>query len=464
MKRNNNNKKYGYEQQQKQVNLVAHDKILVFENFRYLMEGLEEYIEKSGYYPNFKSKRQLQNITVPREKKLSIKNCEELFRTRLLLFFGVLGNDTPDSTRKEVQEEYYKWINMVGIDANNCLDEKLKHFLVETNNVIEGKSDKIVSQTQEYLDGNPIDLTDPNEVGSLIKVFSSVQGPMDEKREQARLYEGKNYFQVEVENKFDGGNTQQGEQVFNQLAGSVAGHHKDFSFFSQQGQRSNNSQQRTNFEIIQDVKINPQSWSINEVINGYDVFNKPKKENALIHNSAEVGFNGAVSNWQQPIYLATRFNQAEIAEIKRALNIAEDDENRQIIESIKSDLSSWKIKLVHGNNWLVHKQAREVESEVGHLLHPKQRFTDEEWTEIENALNSHQSWGSRIVSNILPNNYGNRQGYKLEVDQFTSSAFQKDDKDIGSGGIFAIVVIASILLVASVVVIKKRLNRKVKSR
>jgi|SRR6185295_20199157 len=259
MKRNNNNKKYGYEQQQKQVNLVAHDKILVFENFRYLMEGLEEYIEKSGYYPNFKSKRQLQNITVPREKKLSIKNCEELFRTRLLLFFGVLGNDTPDSTRKEVQEEYYKWINMVGIDANNCLDEKLKHFLVETNNVIEGKSDKIVSQTQEYLDGNPIDLTDPNEVGSLIKVFSSVQGPMDEKREQARLYEGKNYFQVEVENKFDGGNTQQGEQVFNQLAGSVAGHHKDFSFFSQQGQRSNNSQQRTNFEIIQDVKINPQS-------------------------------------------------------------------------------------------------------------------------------------------------------------------------------------------------------------
>jgi len=47
-----------------------------------------------------------------------------------------------------------------------------------------------------------------------------------------------------------------------------------------------------------------------------------------------------VSNWQQPIYLATRFNQAEIAEIKRALNIAEDDENRQIIESIKSDLSS----------------------------------------------------------------------------------------------------------------------------
>jgi hypothetical protein len=108
MKGNRNNKKYGYEQQQKQINLVAHDKILVFENFRYLMEGLEEYIEKTDCYPNFKNKRQLRNVTVPKEKNYSLDNCEGLFRTRLLLFSGVLDSNTPDSTRKEVEEEFYK--------------------------------------------------------------------------------------------------------------------------------------------------------------------------------------------------------------------------------------------------------------------------------------------------------------------------------------------------------------------
>src|SRR5437762_9941800 len=37
---------------QKSITLSAHDKILVFDNLRYLLEGVEEYIEKAGYYPN----------------------------------------------------------------------------------------------------------------------------------------------------------------------------------------------------------------------------------------------------------------------------------------------------------------------------------------------------------------------------------------------------------------------------
>lgn len=40
----------------------------------------------------------------------------------------------------------------MGIDASDCPDENLRHFLLEINNVIEGKSDKIFNQVQEYLD------------------------------------------------------------------------------------------------------------------------------------------------------------------------------------------------------------------------------------------------------------------------------------------------------------------------
>src|ERR1700722_3827215 len=101
--------KYGYKKEQKQVNLLAHSKILEFENFRYLLEVLEEYIEKTGYYPDFKNKRQLQNITIPKKKNYFLENCESLFRTKLFLFIAVLGSgDTPDTTKKEIQIEFYK--------------------------------------------------------------------------------------------------------------------------------------------------------------------------------------------------------------------------------------------------------------------------------------------------------------------------------------------------------------------
>ncbi|CAI2183868.1 2271_t:CDS:2, partial [Funneliformis geosporum] len=56
-----------------------------------------EYIEKTGLFPNFK--RQFRNITIPKEKKYSV--------------------------------------NSVGINANNCPDEKLKHFLLEIEDILE---------------------------------------------------------------------------------------------------------------------------------------------------------------------------------------------------------------------------------------------------------------------------------------------------------------------------------------
>jgi len=48
-----------------------------------------------------------------------------------------------------------------------------------------------------------------------------------------------------------------------------------------------------------------------------------KKELALIHNSAQVSYDGAVSDEQQPVYLAKRFSSTEIAEIERAKNVSQ---------------------------------------------------------------------------------------------------------------------------------------------
>ena len=56
-------------------------------------------------------------------------------------------------------------------------------------------------------------------------------------------------------------------------------------------------------------------------------------------------------------------------------------------------------------------------------------------------------------------------GYKSEQDLQSISTIQKnDDKNIGKGGIFAIITVVSALLIGGVVVVKKRLSKKVKSR
>jgi len=297
-------------QQQKQ--LTAHDKVLIFENFHYLLEALEEYIEKAGFYPDFKNKRQLKNVTV--KDDLSLNQAENLFKTRLLIFAGM---ETPNFLADEVKEELYRWINTAGIDANNC-PEKLRHFLLETNNVIEGNDEKIIKQTQENLDSKKDDANFQS-MDNVMKVFSAIQKPLDEKREQGKSFEGKSHTEINVGSKF-GGSVESGQRTFDQITSTISSSSRDFHFFSQQ----NNLQNRTNSEIIQDVRQNPRNWRLDEVITEYDNLGRAiKKDLALIHISAQIGFDGAVLDNNQPVYLAQRFDQREIAQINQNLSISQ---------------------------------------------------------------------------------------------------------------------------------------------
>src|SRR3954468_10621370 len=95
------------------------DNELILFNFLMLLESLEAYIEKSRHFPNFK--RQLRNMTIPKEveKRCSLDNFEHLFKTKLMLFLAILGNDTSDALRKEIQTKYYQWVNATEINTDN---------------------------------------------------------------------------------------------------------------------------------------------------------------------------------------------------------------------------------------------------------------------------------------------------------------------------------------------------------
>jgi len=173
---------------------------------------------------------------------------------------------------------------------------------------------------------NPIN--SPRDMEGLLDLFGSVQKPMDNQREQANFYKDKNYFEVEIKDKFGGGSSEQGQQTFDRLTGEIANKHNEFNFFEnqQQSRISNNSQPPTNSLEEQhklalwkwenwkerdyrnngetreglekwikelEIRININEWEIKEVLifQGYFAGRhyEERKELALVHQSAQLG-------------------------------------------------------------------------------------------------------------------------------------------------------------------------------
>ena len=301
-------------QTQKQVS--AYDKKTVHKMFRISLEWLEKYIEV--VYPDYKIKKQIHDSNVTRLDANDPNRVESFFTTSLFGFKSVIElAGKPEFLYDEVKEEYYKWLGAAGIDVNNC-PPRLKHFLFEINEVLEGRGDKLekdIENRKWEIDPNSREYEE-----AVNKVFTKIQSPLSKEREEYENLKGKNHTDVKFENNFNDSG-KRSKEAFEKIAGQHD--YKGFNFLPQKDQEDD-PQRRSNSEIIQDVKNYPQNWRFDEVITEYDSFGKAiKNEIALIHNSAEIGFDGAVSDAQQPVYLAGRFNQAEITEINQALNISQ---------------------------------------------------------------------------------------------------------------------------------------------
>ena len=102
---------------------------------------------------------------------------------------------------------------------------------------MKGNNEKIIQQTQEYLENEKRQPTTIKDAENALELFISIQRSVNDKEKQAELYKDKNYFAVEFENKFEGGDSKQGKQTFNQLTSSVTSHHKGFNFYQQNPQK-----------------------------------------------------------------------------------------------------------------------------------------------------------------------------------------------------------------------------------
>lgn len=389
-------------QKQKQKQLMAHDRLLIFDTFYNMIEALEEYVEKSGSYPNFVNKRQVYKKTVPQGANLTINKAESLFKTQLLIFVGMLENDAPEFLREEIKEVYYKWISKVGINANNCSDERLKHFLIEINNSLDGNGERIIDQTKEYLENK--EKNKSVDLWQWLNVFNYIQNPLDKNREQAKLLENKSWNEVKIENKFNS-SAEQGEQTYNQISRMVSSSHDNFHFYPQQLSSSGDSvilSGSSSFpneleKIVQDLKINPQDWTLDEITTQLsDYYRERKVEKWLIiHRGARLGADaydneGRLKFVNNPIYLWENFNAYQRFEMKRALKLSGDystnDEINWVVKEVKDSPSIWQIGTFKGYDCLIHGLAQGNDDEVGTLIHYRQRFNDVGWGIIRNSI------------------------------------------------------------------------------
>jgi len=138
----------------------------------------------------------------------------------------------------------------------------LKQFLIEIKNVLEGNSERIVRQTQEYLDNKDRGKTHPTNPEDTLALFGLIQKPLNENREREKFYKGKTDRDVEIQNKFNA-NVDQGRETFDRI--SQTSNRSGFHFYSSRGEQSadslgsqfGNPQLLSNSQIIQDIKRNP---------------------------------------------------------------------------------------------------------------------------------------------------------------------------------------------------------------
>ncbi|CAG8855319.1 4016_t:CDS:1, partial [Gigaspora margarita] len=171
IQQNENEKKQLLIQKQKSL----HKMKVALDTFYNVLEPLEEYIEKSGNYPGFIAKRQIYRKSI-QDSEGSLENDEDLFLSDLYIFARTF-HGKPEFFMKVIQEDFYKWINAVGITAENT-SEELKHFLIEINNVLEGNDEKIVKETREKIKNIEVD---PKE---MVGIFAGLQNPLNKNRQR----------------------------------------------------------------------------------------------------------------------------------------------------------------------------------------------------------------------------------------------------------------------------------------
>jgi len=86
-----------------------------------------------------------------------------------------------------------------------------------------------------------------------MNVFAHTNASMQDEREVEKSMEGQNPNEVKF-NNFSGGDSEEGQRVFDQISKTVADRHENFYFKEQEDQQTSSNQEKS---LIKKVKQNP---------------------------------------------------------------------------------------------------------------------------------------------------------------------------------------------------------------
>jgi hypothetical protein len=321
-------------QKQKLQQMSAYDKKTVHDMFIMTMEWLEKYIETAGYYDDWQTRKQIHENNIIRKDIVgNPEKAKESFSTVLFILQANL-QDVPSEFREEIKQEFYRWINAVGIDINNCKSDELKIVLYQVNEILKGNGEKIQKDIENRK--REMDPNSPEYMEKYKKMFADSQTPMRNEREVEKTWKDKTDKDWKKEKKFNGSDGKQGEQAFNQIVGTISDQ-DNFHFFPQQDQQQsgnssssqpNNSQQLTGSELAttyDDKKLEHEYKRVQRKLRGELAWDKIDSEQGLKQWTVEL----------------------EVENIKRHLN---EWEIRQVMTF--NGLSGryeeeWKLAMVH---------------------------------------------------------------------------------------------------------------------
>ncbi|MCE8169696.1 MAG: hypothetical protein I3273_06300 [Candidatus Moeniiplasma glomeromycotorum] len=125
---------------------------------------------------------------------------------------------------KEIQKEFYQWIDAAGIKAENC-PKKLNHYLFTINEVLEGRGKEFVNQTDEKNDSGPE--SKPQDYEEAYRLMKKELNNPSERKE------------INIK-----GNAETGKKIFQQISNSIStSDRQKFRFYThdQNDKKPNNS-------------------------------------------------------------------------------------------------------------------------------------------------------------------------------------------------------------------------------
>lgn len=303
---------------QQQVTIGAYEMEVIQKSFISTLRWLEHYIDKSGYSGDWQ--RQIPEPIKRQDLNDQPSEIKGFMETALFALDGVI-EDKPNFLLENLQEQFYSWLDKSGIKADNCPKE-LVECLINIHKVLTNDGKEFAERVDREADENIAKMTLEERRKNFYRTFTVAQKLMDGAGARQKNLEGKTYRDVETKNQFAGSH-EKGKKIFGQIEGQQ----------SASSSRSNNPQQRTNSEIIQDIRQNPRNWRVDEIITEFSNFGENRQENVLIHHSARLDdYNqqtGKLNFEGNAIYRANRFSAEEQAQINQALNISQQQAQQQ---------------------------------------------------------------------------------------------------------------------------------------